>query len=196
MFPISVLLRRIAKISPTSSNEERRSRAADLLKRLLPEEDIPRSLAYLAPLFGVEGVPIPNDITPGELRDQTIMTIAKVMSNLAAKQPVVVLCEDLHWSDDTTATVVSRVCEHLELLKAMVVITMRPSTDAPPLNKASIVWVPLQPLDRTAASDLVRSVARGHALSAEAVANIVDRAEGVPLILEEVTRSAIESGSQ
>ena len=74
-----------------------------------------------------------------------------MVSSLAAEQPIVVLCEDLHWADDTTVTVVARVCDHIELLRAMILVTMRPSADPPPLNVASIISIPLQPLDRSAA---------------------------------------------
>ena len=109
LFPIGVLLRRTANIAPASSNEEKQRLAQELLRRFLPEGEVPRSLALLAPLFGLEGVPISDSITPTELRDQTIATIVRMVSSLAAEQPIVVLCEDLHWADDTTVAVVARI---------------------------------------------------------------------------------------
>ena len=194
LFPIGVLLRRRANIAPASSNEEKQRLAQELLRRFLPEGEVSRSLALLAPLFGLEGVQIPDSITPTELRDETITTIVRMVSSLAAEQPIVVLCEDLHWADDTTVTVVARVCDHIELLRAMILVTMRPSADQPPLNVASIISIPLQPLDRSAATYLVLSIAQGEALSPETVSRIVDRSEGVPLILEEVTSQYARDG--
>ena len=78
----------------------------------------------------------------------------------------------------------------------MILVTMRPSADQPPLNVASIISISLQPLDRSAATDLVLSIAQGEALSPETVSRIVDRSEGVPLILEEVTRRTLETAGR
>jgi predicted ATPase len=76
------------------------------------------------------------------------------------------------------------------------IITITPTSAAPPLDLSTFTAIALHPLDPSTASDLVRSVARGAELPDEVVRRIVDRCEGVPLVLEEVTRNALELTSR
>jgi class 3 adenylate cyclase len=192
LFPIGVMLRRTANITPASSEEEKRTLAEHLLAQLLPNDDVPAALICLAPLFGLESVSIPTGIGPAELRKQTILTVVRLLSNFAAERPLAVLCEDVHWVDDTTATVLARLREETERLRALIIVTMRPMSDEPPLELSKFITISLQPLDPSTAADFIRSVDTGAALPDEIVRRIVDRCEGVPLVLEEVTRNALE----
>ena len=74
------------------------------------------------------------------------------------------------------------------------IVTARPESDHLP-NPAKATSIMLEPLDPATSVDLVRSVAKGCALSADLIQDIVDRCEGVPLLLEEVTRSTVEAAS-
>jgi hypothetical protein len=102
------------------------------------------------------------------------------------------LCEDLHWADDTTASIVERLASGMRDRGMLLIITARPEVDhlPNPPNDTSIV---LAPLDAADSLQLVRSVARGAALPDAVIQHIVDRCEGVPLLLEEVTRSTVET---
>ena len=192
LFPIGVLLRRTAGITPTCTEAEKRALARKLLEQLLPPETAASALTYLSPLFGLQTVSIPADIAPAEVRDHTIEAVLRMLSSLAAEGPLTVLCEDLHWADDTTATVLARVGEKIAQLPVLMILTARATSTGPPFETA-ISRISLEPLDRARATELVRSVARGGALSDALVERIVDRSEGVPLVLEEVTRSALEA---
>ena len=79
MFPIGVLLRRTANITPVSSEEEKRALAQQLLARLLPADEVPAALTYLGPLFGLESMALPADVGPAEVRDQMISTVVQMI---------------------------------------------------------------------------------------------------------------------
>lgn len=194
LFPIGVLLRRCAGIAGGASESEKRERATDLLGRFLAAGDVPDALSYLAPLLGLEASAIPADQTPGQVRDQTIALVVRMLRALAAQGPSVLLCEDLHWADDTTASIVERLADEIGDLAVLMIITARPEADTLP-DPAKVTPVTLPPLDEATSGDLVRSVARGAALSDDLVRRIVDRCEGVPLLLEEVTRSSVEGAA-
>ncbi len=196
LFPIAVLLRRTANIASTASEAEKRAQAERLLARALPDEDPATALAYLAPLFGLHDIAIPEEVTPAAVRDRTIALVVGMLSRLAAERPVAVVCEDLHWIDDTTAEVLARTCAAIERLPALVIVTMRPAYEAPPLDLAGFTTIALEPLSPSLASQLVQSVARGVALDEGLVRRIVDQCEGVPLVLEEVTRSVLDAADQ
>jgi hypothetical protein len=117
----------------------------------------------------------------------------RIFNSLVAERPVVLLCEDLHWADGSTAKLLTRLCGVVGRQRALVIVTMRPSTETPLLDLSAFIMINLQPLNPPAAADLVRNVAKGRPLTEEIVRRIVDRCEGVPLVLEEVTRSALEA---
>jgi hypothetical protein len=195
LFPIGMLLRRIANVTAGASEDEKKAAATPLLERLLAPAEAPVALGYLAPLFGIEAVPLPADQTPGQVRDQTSSIVVRLLRALIAQRPSVLLCEDLHWADDTTARVVEGLAGDIAGLPALMIVTARPEAEHLP-GPPVATTIQLEPLDRETSEDLVHSVAKGYALAADLVQDIVARCEGVPLLLEELTRSTVEGASR
>ena len=169
LFPVGVLLRRIANITAASAEQEKRVRAQSLLMRLLPDKDASAALTYLAPLFGLESVALPTNLDPVEVRNQTVSIVSRLVSGVAIQRPLVVVCEDLHWVDDTTAKVIARVRQRIGRLRVLMIVTMRPTSGEPPLDLSTFTTIALQPFDRSTAADLVRSVAKEVELPDETV---------------------------
>ena len=164
-----------------------------LPRRLLPSDDVHAVLPYLTPLFGLDKLTIPPNVGPEEVSEQTVSALVRIFSGLVAERPLALLCEDLHWADGSTVKFLARLCTAIGRKRVLVVVTMRPSTETPLLDLSTFITIDLQPLHPSAAADLVRNVAKERPLSEEIVGRIVDRCEGVPLVLEEVTRSALEA---
>jgi class 3 adenylate cyclase len=192
LFPIGVMLQQIAGITIELSGAEKETLAEQLLRRLLPDRDVHAAITYLAPLFGVNRVAVPPTRAPAGIQEQTISTLTRILDGLAAENPVAMLCEDLHWVDGTTAALLARLSADIGRRRALLIVTMRPSIEKPLLDLSTFTTVKLQPLDPSAAADLVRYVAK-EPLPDEIVRRIVDRCEGIPLVLEEVARSARDS---
>jgi len=195
LLPIGVLLRRTARIGPSASEAEKEMAAVTLLARVLGETAARDAFPYLAPLFGLKSTPIPIDKTREQVRATTINTIVTIVRGLAAQSPLALLCEDLHWADDTTAHVVQSIAQWIGKSGAMMVLTRWPKPvtqiDLERVTEACDT-IPIDPLPSSNATELVQVMA-GNALSPERVAAIVGRCGGVPLLLEEVTRSMLES---
>ena len=196
LFPVGVLLRRIANITSASTEEEKLSRAQHLLIPLLTHTDMTIALTYLAPLFGLQSDVVPTKLDPVEVREQTVSVVSRLLSGVAGQRPLVLICEDLHWVDDTTAKVIARICLEIGRLRALMIVTTRPTSDEPRLDLSNFIEIALQPFDRSTAADLIRSVAKGVEVPDETIQRIVDRCEGVPLILEQVTHTTLEGESR
>lgn len=194
LFPVGVLLRRIADVTAAVPEHDRRALAGTFLRRFLADNEVPAALDYLAPLFGLQTATLPARHTPDQVRDQTTATVLRMLRAQAMQKPLALLCEDLHWSDDTTASLMHRVADEVRGLPILVIVTSRPETDH--LAKvANADVIRLQPLDRDTSSVLVRSVAKTTTLPSDLVEKIVERCEGNPLLLEEVTRGSVEARS-
>jgi class 3 adenylate cyclase len=194
LLPIGVLLRRRAGIGASTSEAGKEIAAAAFLTPLLGESEARESLKYLGPLFGIESTPIPLDKTRDQVQAETIAAIIAIVRALAAQKPLAVLCEDLHWADDTTGQVVQALAGIVAEMPLLLIVTRWPK----PVTQidlegvtASFTAVPVEPLETSNAADLVSAVADG-VLSPERVNAIVSRCGGVPLLLEEVTRSMME----
>ena len=85
LFPIAVLLRRTANIASTASEAEKRAQAERLLARALPDEDPATALAYLAPLFGLHDIAIPEEVTPAAVRDRTIELVVGMLESAGGR---------------------------------------------------------------------------------------------------------------
>jgi hypothetical protein len=121
-------------------------------------------------------------------------TIIAIVRALADRTPLAVLCEDLHWADDTTAQVVQDVARIVGDIHVLMIVTRWPKPVTPidmERITAEFTTIPVEPLAVPNAAHLVRAVAGGE-LSPRRVDDIVSRCGGVPLLLEEVTRSMVE----
>jgi class 3 adenylate cyclase len=194
LFPIGMLLRRIASITGGTSEREKRELATGLLTRVMAASDVPEALGYLAPLFGLEAAPLPAARMPDQVRDRTTSLLVRMCRAVAAQGPTALLCEDLHWADDTTAQVVQRLGGEIADLRVLMLVTARPESEHLP-DPAGATTIVLQPLDPAHSAQLVRQVAGGTDLPADVMQSIVERCEGVPLLLEEVTRSTLETAA-
>ena len=194
LLPIGVLLRRLAHIEPGTPAEDKERDAINLLTPFMGEADARERVRPLAALFGMEPAPIPLDKTRDQVRAMTIAAIVDIVRACAEKTRLVVLCEDLHWADDTTAQVIQSVAQIVSSIPALLMVTRWPKSERPidmDAICATFTTIPVEPLAGVSAAHLVRSVA-GRELPAEQVDDIVNRCGGVPLLLEEVTRSTVE----
>jgi hypothetical protein len=194
LLPIGVALRRAARIDASTSEADKVAAATALVGDLLGGQQARESLAYLAPLFGLESEPIPLDKTREQVRATTIATIVSIVRAQANRKPLALLCEDLHWADDTTAQVVQSVADIAGEIPVLLIATRwpRPVT---PIDLDSVTGafttIAIEPLAAGHATSLVQAMASDGLPSAR-VDDIVNRCGGVPLLLEEVTRIALD----
>ena len=132
-------------------------------------------------------------LAPRAPQKQRADTFDALLRWLDARAPALVVLEDLHWADPSTVELVQRFIEHTPREGLLLTATARRSFHAPWAESPRALTVTVDHLGRDDAARLVDGVAGGRAMSAELRERILDRAQGVPLYLEEVTRSVMES---
>jgi predicted ATPase len=103
--------------------------------------------------------------------------------------------EDLHWIDPSSRELLDRTIERLTTLPILLLATFRPEF-LPPWTGLPQVALTFSRLDRRTGTAMVQSIAGSAALSAEAAAEIVERADGNPLFIEELTKAVLEADSR
>ena len=135
----------------------------------------------------------PPSMTPQQLKEHTLCALMDQLEMMCARQPVLIVIEDLHWVDATTLELLAQVVDRAKRWPLLVLATARVEFLPPWPNDQHVSTVVLDRLGRSEVQALVADVA-GKALPAEVLNQIVQRTDGVPLFVEELTKSLLESG--
>jgi class 3 adenylate cyclase/tetratricopeptide (TPR) repeat protein len=136
----------------------------------------------------------PLAMTPQKRKDETLRTLVDLSEAAARQQPSVMLYEDVHWADPTTLEAIALLIDRLKDFPLLIVFTHRPEFRSRWSDHGHVVSMGLSKFTRTQSTALVSSVASGKALPDDLLEQILARTDGVPLFVEELTKSIIESG--
>lgn len=195
LYPVGVLLRRLADIQAGDDAASCTDKARLLLAPLLPRDAVDAALHDLQPLFQPQVAPVADrGDSPELLRQRMIDKLIDLVRGMEARRPVFMLVEDLHWADPSTLALLTRLLEDAPQHPLLLLATAR-SDELP----ASVVLphtttVELGALDDADARALVQQAAAGRELPEPLLAGIVERGAGNALFLEELTHAALESG--
>ncbi|MBW7966347.1 adenylate/guanylate cyclase domain-containing protein [Bradyrhizobium sp. BR 10261] len=135
---------------------------------------------------------LPLDLSARRKRDMTLASIIRLLRMQTAQSARLAVFEDLHWADQVTLDLIDRLVDEIDQFPLMVIASGRLEFRPPWITRPQVSHLMLTGLDRRHAALLVGAVAGEHALSAEIIDEIVSRSDGVPLHIEELTKSVLE----
>lgn len=192
---IEMLERRLGYAHAARSDAEKKSLEERLVGLgLNPAEAVP----LLAPLFSIPvGVDYPPlAMAPPKQRQRTLELLAECLIRLAMRRPTLFILEDLHWADPTTLELMKVVLGRQateSTARLLVLLTAR--TEFPAGGLACTAEMNLQPLAREDSKTLVAHLTGRKALPDEVLGQLLARAGGVPLFVEELTKAVLEGGA-
>ena len=133
-------------------------------------------------------------LSPQKRKETIFRTVLDHLGRLAAGGPVVVEFEDAQWADSASLEYLTLLVERLHDQRILLIVTARPEFAVPWREPEYGLVLNLSRLDRRNASELVARVAGQNEIPPDVVGRILDRADGVPLFIEELTRAVIEGG--
>ncbi|HVO45889.1 MAG TPA: AAA family ATPase, partial [Steroidobacteraceae bacterium] len=133
-------------------------------------------------------------LSPQKRKEKTLEAVAKQVEALSQRQPILMVFEDAHWIDPTSQELLDTYVPRIQALSVLLVITHRLEYTLRWDRQAHVTILGLKRLGRRQGAELVAKVVRGRALPAEVLEQILARTDGVPLFLEELTKSVLESG--
>lgn len=136
----------------------------------------------------------PLALSPAQQRRQTFAVLLDQLEGLAREQPLLVVCEDMHWADATTLELFDLGVDRIRGLPILVLMTARPEFEPSWSGLANVSMVRLDRLDRQDTRALVEQVTVGRQLPREMMKQIIDKTDGIPLFVEELTKMVLESG--
>jgi predicted ATPase len=162
----------------------------------LGTRELKEAVPLIAELLGIPvGEKYPRlNLTPERQKQRTLEVLVDQVAGLAREQPVLAICEDAHWIDPTTLEVFGLLVEHVQRLPVLFLITHRPEFDPHWNSYTHVMQLSLTRLTRGHGAAMLDRITGGKALPPEVVDQILVRTDGVPLFVEELTTTVLESG--
>ena len=154
------------------------------------------SIGLLARMLGIDSPQRRYDLaemSPAQARQATLDTIVNVLLDSAEARPTLLIWEDLHWADSSTLEVLDLIVGQCATVSMLNVFTFRPDYTPPWRARAHITPLTLGRLSADEAVQIIDLHTRGKPLPSELLEHIVDKSDGVPLYLEQLTLSALDS---
>jgi class 3 adenylate cyclase/predicted ATPase len=193
LFPFIDQLGRVSGFGNDDSPAVKLDKLKALLARAAPPDEDFNLIADLLSL-PVSGRHAVSDLSPQRKKEQTLEALIRQLQGLARLKPVVAVIEDAHWMDPTSRELLDLTVECVRILPVLLVVTFRPEFQPPRIGQPQVTMLVLNRLSRPDRTALVMQIAAGKPLPDEIVDQIIDRTDGVPLFVEELTKSVLESG--
>jgi class 3 adenylate cyclase/tetratricopeptide (TPR) repeat protein len=192
LWPVIQQLHRALGFAGEEDDVARRERLRYFLGDLdLDNADVVEPLAMLLGLSADQGWDA-SPADPEQVRRAVFAALSRISSAMQRRSPVLVVVEDAHWIDPSTAELVGQMLSDMASQRLFILLTARPEFRAPWSNSSPMVTLPLARLSRRETEAMIRGVAPDD-LPAAMVAQLVAKADGVPLFIEELTKSVAES---
>ncbi len=136
------------------------------------------------------------DLAPEQRRQRVLEALMSQLAALARRQPVLMIFEDLHWIDPTSLEVLGRIVDRIKTLPVLLIVTFRPEFNAPWVGQPHVTSLTLNRLGEREAAAIIAGLVGNKALPADVLAEIVERTDGIPLFVEEMTKAVLEAESE
>ena len=146
---------------------------------------------------------LPNDgryptleLTPEQRRQKTLEALISQVEALARQSPVLMILEDAHWTDPTSLEAFGRVVDRVRSLRVLLIVTFRPDFDPPWVGRAYVAFLAINRLGERDIGAMIEGVIGNKPLPANIRQDIIERTDGIPLFVEEMTKAVLEAGSE
>jgi hypothetical protein len=194
LHPVIEQLERAAVVESDDPPQVKLTKLETLLAR--GTDALDQAVPLIAELLGIptDGhYPLP-ELTPQRRKQRTLEVLVNQLDGLASARPVLLAYEDVHWIDPTTQELLGLAIERLQRLPVLLLITYRPEFSPPWPSQPHGSALALSRLGRREGAALVERVVRDKPLPDEVATQIVAKTDGVPLFVEELTKTVLESG--
>ena len=194
LHPTISQLERVAGFEREDTAEGRREKLEAVLSK--GTNDLREAVPLIADLLSIPtGDRYPAlELTPQKRKERTLTALVTQLDGLSRREPVLMVYEDLHWSDPTTRELLDLLVDRVPRLRVLVIITFRPEFSPPWVGRPQVTLLSLSRLPPRERAEMITRVTGGRVLPKEIADQIIDRTDGVPLFIEELTKSVVESG--
>jgi class 3 adenylate cyclase/predicted ATPase len=195
LFPLTDLFQRLLRFQAEETPDEKCGKLEQMLRQYrLP---LGESVLLIAPLLSLslpEHHYPPLNLSPQRQRQKTLETILTLLLEQAEQQPVLLIVEDLHWSDPSTLEWLNLVIDQIPTAGLFALFTCRPHFQPSWHHRSYLTEITVNRLAQPQSARMVERITHGKRLPPAVMQQIVEKTDGVPLFVEELTKAILESG--
>jgi class 3 adenylate cyclase/predicted ATPase len=136
------------------------------------------------------------DLEPQQRRQKTLEALTAQMEALLRQSPLLMIFEDAHWTDPTSMETLGRVVDRVSSLPVLVIVTFRPEFEPPWIGRPYVTALTLNRLALRDIEAMIDRVVGNKLIPANVRQDIIERTDGIPLFVEEITKAVLEAGSE
>ncbi|MGZ5899636.1 MAG: AAA family ATPase [Reyranella sp.] len=194
LHPVIGQLERAARFGRDDDTASKLDKLQVLLSYGAPSDDDASLIAELLSLAGIDRRYPKLALAPQQHKQKTLEALRGLVEAPSRRRPILAIFEDLHWIDPTSLELLDRMIEEVPRLPILLLVTFRPDFDAPWTGRPQVQTLALNRLSRAASSELVGRFGGNDGLPPDVVEEILERTDGVPLFIEELTKAVVEAG--
>ena len=195
LYPVVAQLERVASFTRDDTPEARLDRLEAVLAPNNPADGDVSLIAELLSVPGGDRYPL-LDLSPQRKKERLVTALLRQLDGVARQKPVLMIFEDLQWIDPTSSEMLDQLVEQVRQSAVLLIVTCRPELLPPWVGQPKVTALALNRLGRGDGATLVhRLMGDITNLPSEIIAEIVERIDGVPLFVEEMTKAIIEAGA-
>jgi class 3 adenylate cyclase/tetratricopeptide (TPR) repeat protein len=195
LHPVIGQMERAAELAHDDSVQARLDRLDAILQRTSTSA---QDAALIAEMLS-----LPNDgrypaleLTPQQRRESTLDALILQLETLTRARPVLMVLEDAHWADPTSLELFSRAVSRISSRRVLLIVTFRTEFEPPWIGRAHVTALTIGRLTQLEADAIIDQVIGSDPLPASIRQDIIERSDGIPLFIEEMTKAVLEADGQ
>jgi len=195
LYPVISRIERAAALTHDDTTQTKLDKLDTLLADTLTS-------AYHAGLFA-EMLSLPNDgryprleMAAPQRREETFRALISQLEALGRRNPVLMILEDAHWTDPTSLEAFSRTIDQIGKFHVLLIVTFRPEFDAPWIGRPQVTLITINRLAPQDVDAVIDRVVGNRLLTASSREEIIERTDGIPLFVEEMTKAVLEADDE
>jgi class 3 adenylate cyclase/predicted ATPase len=192
LYPIIGQMERAAGLAHADSTQTRLNKLDALLAQTSTSSQDAALLAEMLSLAKDDRYP-KLELTPEQRRQRTLEALITQINALSRASPVLMIFEDVHWIDPTSLEALGRVVDWLRTARLLLIVTFRPEFDPPWIGRSYVTALTINRLGQRDTEAMIERVVGNKLLPANIRQDIIERTDGIPLFVEEMTKAVLEA---
>ena len=195
LYPVSGQMERAAKFAHDDTPQSKLDKLDALLAQSSTSAQSTALFAEMLSLRNDGRYPL-LELAPEQRRQRTLQALIAQIEALTRSNPVLIVSEDAHWADPTSLELFGRAVDRIASLPVLLIVTFRPEFEPPWIGRPHVTALTINRLARRDVDALIDRVVGNKRLSANIRQDIIERTDGIPLFVEEMTKAVLEAGSE
>jgi class 3 adenylate cyclase/tetratricopeptide (TPR) repeat protein len=195
LYPIVGQLERAAGVARDDTPQAKLNKLAATLAQTATSNQDAALLAEMLSLPNDGRYPA-SELTPRQRRQRTMEALLAQLEALARQKPLLMIFEDAHWTDPTSLEVFGRVVDRIRNLRVLLIVTFRPEFEPPWIGQPHVTALTINRLAERDIGEMIDRIVGNKQLFASIRHDIIERSDGIPLFVEEMTKAVLEVESE